>query len=187
MRVRNRAMNRLRSQMPEIVIRRAETQAGFDAARALSFEWARNHSAEFPQYRKIVETEFEPETYRETVANLHIQHARPEGAILLAELDGQPVGCVMYKKWEPGVAEVKRLFVDENGRGHGLGRALLDQMFHEMVADGYTRAIFSSVRFLTHARALYESAGFSEIPQPVELPEHLRDAVYFMDRALPPD
>ena len=110
-------------------------------------------------------------------------HARPRGAILLAALGDRPVGCVMYHPHDadmPGMAEIKRLFVRSDGRGHGVGRALLDAMFAAMRADGYDRVRFASARFLTHARRLYEDAGFADIPSLPGTP----DVAYWMERAL---
>lgn len=154
------------------------------AARALGFEWAKTHLEDFPEHQDIIEKVFDPDAYRETMENLHIIHARPKGAVLLAELDGRPVGCVMYQEMEPGVAEVKRLFVASSARGHGLGHALLIDMLSQMKVDRYSCARFSSAKFLNHARALYVSVGFTDISQPPGTPDYLRDFVYFMERPL---
>jgi GNAT superfamily N-acetyltransferase len=170
--------------LPKVTISRAETQADFDHARSLCNAWVDWQLKVFPEYRNEIHKVFEPVAYARTLAELPVIHARPKGAILLAALDGRPAGCVMYLEMEPGVAEIKRLFVDESGRGHGLGQALLTEMFAHMRADGYKTVRFSSARFLTHARSLYEKVGFADIPQPPDLPEHLRGIVYFMERPL---
>lgn len=83
-----------------------------------------------------------------------------------------------------GLAEFNRMFVSENGRGHGLGRTMLECMFEQMIADGYRKVFFSSAKFLTQARAMYEAAGFTSRPQPPGFPTHLRERVYFMERDL---
>lgn len=170
--------------MPKTSISLAETEADFDAARVICRAWVDWQLKTFPHLRDKILIAFEPAAYAKTLVDLPILHARPKGAILLARLDGLPVGCVMYHEMEPGVAEIKRLFVDEAGRGHGLGRALLLSMFEHMRADGYKTVRFSSARFLLHARALYESVGFHDIPSPTGFPEGLRDVVYFMEQPL---
>ena len=170
--------------MTNAVIRLAQTEEDFAAARALSYEWARTHLEEFPQYHDIILKVFAPDKYKETVENLHVIHARPQGAILLAELDGEPVGCVMYHSSGPQTAEIKRLFVDEKGRGYGLGQALLLAMFKQMQDDGYKRVIFSSAKILTHARTLYKSVGFADMIHPDDFPKEMRHFVYFMEREL---
>ncbi len=170
--------------MPDITIRLAKSDADFDATRALCHAWVDWQLEAFPERKEIIMTAFEPVSYARTLADLSVLHARPKGAILLAFLNDQPVGCVMYLEMAQGVAEIKRLFVDPAGRGHGLGRALLQEMFTYMRSDGYTKVQFSSARFLVHARHLYESVGFKDIEQPAGVPAKLREAVYFMERAL---
>ena len=90
----------------------------------------------------------------------------------------------MYHEADATTAEVKRLFVNENGRGHGLGRLLLEKMFSSMAEDGYKDVRFSSARFLTHARWLYESVGFLDMAPPEGLPDEIARFIYFMERPL---
>jgi GNAT superfamily N-acetyltransferase len=90
----------------------------------------------------------------------------------------------MYSEAGPGVAEFKRMFVSEDGRGHGLGRLMLERMFEQMISDGYKKVVFSSATFLTHARSMYESAGFVDVPHPKGFPDEWRQYVYFMERSL---
>ena len=87
---------------------------------------------------------------------------------------------------EPGIAEVKLLFVEEAGRGHGLGRKLLKAIFEQMRGDGFQKVRFMSAHFLTHARKLYESVGFQDMPLPNDFPEAYRDLDYFIERSLQP-
>ena len=92
----------------------------------------------------------------------------------------------MYSEASPGVAELYRRFVSEGGRGLGLGRMMLERMFEQMISDGYTKTVFSSAKFLTHARAMYESAGFVDMTHPQGFPDEWRKYVYFMQRSLLP-
>lgn len=168
--------------MPAAGTRRAATEADFDAARALCRHWVDWQLKAFPEMREEILRVFEPVAYARTLADLPRIHAAPGGGVLLADLDGQPVGCVMYREMEPGVAEIKRLFVAEAARGHGLGRALIDALLDAARRDGYRIVRFSSARFLPHARALYESVGFVDIPHPDGFPDEMREIVYFMER-----
>lgn len=143
-------------------------------------EWVDWQLHTYPNEREKIARKFQSGEYAKTVATLETIHAAPGGAILLAKLDGRTVGCVMYDRVEPRLAEIQRLFVTEVGRGHGVGRALLEGMFTQMQSSGYTRAMLSSARFLTHARQLYEQMGFVEIERPQGVPDY----VYFMERCL---
>jgi GNAT superfamily N-acetyltransferase len=170
--------------MPQISIRLVQTDADFAAVRTLCRAWPDWQLKVYPAHRDAILEVFEPTAYARTLADLPQIHARPKGAVLLAHLDGRPAGCAMHHEMAPGIAEVKRLFVDEAGRGHAIGHALLTAMFAQMHADGYAGVRFSSARFLTHARTLYERMGFVDIAHPAGFPASLRDIVYFMERPL---
>ena len=57
-------------------------------------------------------------------------------AFVIARLNGRPVGCGAIRPLEPGVAEVKRMFVERVARGLGVGRQILREL--ESVAGGGT-------------------------------------------------
>jgi hypothetical protein len=54
--------------------------------------------AAHPEQREKILIYFEPAKWEQTLAKLSEIHARPDGAMLLARLDGVPVGCIMYHK-----------------------------------------------------------------------------------------
>ena len=170
--------------MSSVTIKMAQTDQDMEAARQLCREWMDWHWQVFPKDGPVEGNPMNPETFEGVIEDLPQIHARPRGGILLGLVDGRPAGCVMYHEAKPDTAEIKRLFVNDAGRGHRLGRQLLERMFEEMIADGYQHVIFSSARFLTHARRLYESVGFVDMPHPSDFPEHLRDFAYFMRRPL---
>ena len=171
--------------MTEISVRLASDEEDIAAARALCKEWLDWHWQNYPaDWPKGDDHPMDPVGFQAILENLPNLHERPLGAILVASVDGQPAGCVMYSEASPGNAEFKRMFVSATGRGHGLGRILLTRMFEQMVADGYHRVFFSSATFLTHARTMYENAGFIPMPHPRGFPDDWRDKVYFMERSL---
>lgn len=124
----------------------------------------------------MVETYYAADSYAAMIADLPRIHARPKGDILLATLDNAVVGCAMYYPLvEPGVAEIKRVYVDPAARGTGAGRALMVKGMARARADGYTRMVLDTISPLTEAIALYERLGFTPCdpfyePDPVFLP-----------------
>ncbi len=86
-------------------------------------------------------------------------------ALWLAQVDGEPVGAVGLKPFGPGEAELKRLFVLPAGRGHGLGEALCRACVDGARAQGYTRLLLDTDRGLSHANAVYERLGFTDVPK----------------------
>ena len=142
--------------MTGVSIRMAESAGDFEVARVLCREWLDWHWQNYPSdWPTGADHPMDPQNFETVLRALPKLHARPLGAILIGAVDGLDAGCVMYQEAEAGVAEFKRMFVSERGRGHGLGRMMLEEMFEPMIADGYRRVFFSSATFLTHARSMY--------------------------------
>ncbi len=87
----------------------------------------------------------------------------PTGAFLIAWSDDLPIGCVSLRELEPGIAEVKRLWVDPIARGQGLGLRLMRAIEVRARDMGFTQARLDSNTHLTTAITLYRSDGWSEI------------------------
>jgi GNAT superfamily N-acetyltransferase len=87
----------------------------------------------------------------------------PHGAFLVARVDGRPVGCGAVRKLDEATGEVKRMWIDPNVRGHGVGRGLLVAL-EEVASDlGCQRVRLDTSSYLTEALALYQSCGYQEI------------------------
>ena len=170
--------------MAEISIRMASGDADVEEARALCREWLQWHWKNYPADWPTKGNPMEPEKFQTILEDLPNLHERPRGGIFIASLNSQPVGCVMYHEASAGISEFNRMFVSEDGRGHGVGRRLLERMFEQMIEDGYQKVVFSSATFLTNAKSMYQAAGFVEVPHPEGFPDEWRNYVYFMERPL---
>ena len=171
--------------MTRVSVRLASSEEDIQTARTLCREWLDWHWDNYPaDWPKGDDHPMDPVGFQKILSYLPNLHKRPLGGILIASVDGKPCGCVMYNQASAGVAEFKRMFVSAEGRGHGLGRKMLGQMFEQMATDGYTRVFFSSATFLTHARKMYVNAGFLPMSHPADFPDDWRDKVYFMERSL---
>lgn len=83
-------------------------------------------------------------------------------ALWLARLHDTPVGAVGLKPFEPGTAELKRLWVAPEGRGHRIGDALCRAVINGARERGYQRLLLDTDRGLTHANSVYERLGFRD-------------------------
>jgi GNAT superfamily N-acetyltransferase len=88
----------------------------------------------------------------------------PAGAFLVAYLDGAAVGCGAVKHRAGAPAEIKRMWVADTVRGHGIGRQLLAALEAKAVAAGARLARLETNRALVEAIAMYRSAGYREVP-----------------------
>jgi DNA-binding MarR family transcriptional regulator len=87
----------------------------------------------------------------------------PSGSMLVARLDGAPVGCGVLRDIGGGVGEIKRLWVAPAARGLGLASLLMDRL-EAMARDAEYRAIrLDTNRTLVEAQAMYARRGYSEI------------------------
>jgi DNA-binding MarR family transcriptional regulator/N-acetylglutamate synthase-like GNAT family acetyltransferase len=88
----------------------------------------------------------------------------PNGMLLVASLQGAPVGCGALKlHLETRTAEVKRMWVASDVRGLGLGRRLLERLAVEAASRGMVLLRLETNRSLSEAKRLYEAAGFVEV------------------------
>jgi len=89
--------------------------------------------------------------------------APPGGAFLVAYEHDRPLACGGLRRLDAETAEVKRMYVVPEARGRGLGRSLLAALEQEARRLGYRRARLDTGPRQPHARALYESAGYTAI------------------------
>ena len=98
-------------------------------------------------------------------------YARPDGRLILCRVDAKPAACIAMKKFEPGVCEMKRLYVRPEFRGYQLGLKLATYLIDEARQAGYARMRLDTIpRTMGHAVQLYRSLGFREIPPYYENP-----------------
>jgi len=147
-------------------IARAETPDDLDAVRTLIREF--HHWAM---------TEVSPGANPATFANMDAELAAlpgifgpPSGCLLLARLDGEPVGCVAFFARDATTIEVKRMYVRPAARGRGVGAAMVAMLLAEAREQGYRRYLLSSHHSMHAAHAIYRRAGFRDAPHGPDFP-----------------
>ncbi|MEV0638914.1 bifunctional helix-turn-helix transcriptional regulator/GNAT family N-acetyltransferase [Streptomyces sp. NPDC050619] len=86
------------------------------------------------------------------------------GAFFVAYEERRPVGCGALRRLEPGVGEIRHVWVHPDARRLGLARRLLGTLEREAAARGFTVVRLDTHAALTEARAMYRACGYREIP-----------------------
>jgi ribosomal protein S18 acetylase RimI-like enzyme len=86
-----------------------------------------------------------------------------QGAFAVATSDGEPVACGGVQPLDPGVGEIKRMWVDPAWRGAGLGSRLLRHLEEVAAELGHRVVRLDTNATLVEAIAMYERAGYRPI------------------------
>jgi GNAT superfamily N-acetyltransferase len=86
------------------------------------------------------------------------------GTAWLVLYEGErPIGCGGLRPLEPGVGEIKRMFVTAGARGRGHARVLLTELEGLARAEGFGRVRLLTTEVLREARELYRSVGYEPV------------------------
>jgi ribosomal protein S18 acetylase RimI-like enzyme len=87
-----------------------------------------------------------------------------DAAYLAVVVGGRVVACGAWQALEPGVAEIKRMYVRPAYRGRGIARQLIVALEEEILAADRSVIRLETGTYLPAAIALYRSAGYLPIP-----------------------
>jgi putative acetyltransferase len=87
------------------------------------------------------------------------------GAFLVAYEGSRGIGCGAVRLHEPGVAEIKRMYVVPEWRGRGIAKKLLAELEDQARRIGARRLILETGDRQPEALAVYRRAGFVDIPR----------------------
>jgi len=94
--------------------------------------------------------------------------AKPTSAdvpiFLVARSTGDPIGCGGLRPIEPGLVEIKRMYVRPGERGNGFGKLILQALEDEARALGAERVVLETGVAQPESMGLYQRAGYTEIP-----------------------
>lgn len=84
--------------------------------------------------------------------------------VVVAYLDGVPVGCGAIKEFTLELMEVKRMFVLPEHRGQGVAPAVLAELEHWAAELNYTGCVLETGKKQPEAIRLYQKSGYAHIP-----------------------
>ena len=122
----------------------------------------------FAEYAEQLGVDLYFQNFNDELASLPGEYAQPQGALLLALVDGDVAGCCALRPLVSvdysNAAEMKRLYVRKPFRRLGLGRQLAEATLDEARMAGYHSVLLDTLDDMESARALYVDLGFASIP-----------------------
>ncbi|MGH7317823.1 MAG: GNAT family N-acetyltransferase [Candidatus Rokuibacteriota bacterium] len=119
---------------------------------------------ELAEYFAFLGEELEAAGLDHDVADWQAEYDGVAGVMLVVvDPAGQVVGTAAVRRLEPGVAELKRMWLRPACRGRGLARRLMDRCLEEARALRGRVVRLDSERRLAAAVRLYQGYGFVEI------------------------
>jgi putative acetyltransferase len=142
--------------LPQIELVEPDGPALFEATREI-----------FREYAASLGIDLGFQGFEEELATLPGEYAGPDGALLLAFVDGALAGCGATRPLpdadHPNACEMKRMFVRPAFRRLGLGRRLARALLDRARGVGYAVMLLDTLDEMESARGLYAALGFVEV------------------------
>ena len=130
--------------------------------------------------------------------NLNVEHeldftmnnldkfAKPDGRLLLVEVDGKIAGTISLRKIRKDAGEIKRMYVNPKFRGKKLGNLLIEEVIEISQGNEFSKLYLDTAHFMSSAISLYKKYGFKETtsyPESV-IPKGLLNTMIFLMKEL---
>jgi ribosomal protein S18 acetylase RimI-like enzyme len=120
---------------------------------------------ELAAYLAYIGEDLDAEGLDHDISHWEVQYDGASGVLLVVESPaGEIVGTAGVRRLEPGVGEIKRMWVRPGSQGLGLGRRLIDRCLEEARALQFLAVRLDTEQQMEAALHLYRSRGFVEIP-----------------------
>jgi GNAT superfamily N-acetyltransferase len=87
----------------------------------------------------------------------------PGGALVVARLGGEAVGCGALRPLKEGIGEIKRMYVEPRARGRGIARIILRELETIARSAGFDAVWLETGTLQPEAIRLYETSGYDRI------------------------
>lgn len=117
----------------------------------------------FLKYAQSLEIDLAFQNFEREFKTLPGQYGSPDGALILALVDGKRAGCIALRKISDSICEMKRLYVYDEYRGLGIGKKLILLIIEEARKLNYSFMRLDTLPTMKKAQEMYLSFGFYDI------------------------
>jgi ribosomal protein S18 acetylase RimI-like enzyme len=149
----------------EIVYKKLETKEEVIKAKELIIE-----------YIKWLDQDLSFQNIDDELINFPQKYKEPDGAFIIAKYNDNIIGCVGLKKLDENICEMKRLFVNDEYKGKGIGKKLVEIIIEEAKIRNYKKMRLDTLRTMKNALKIYYKNNFYEIKPYYDNPNN--DAIY---------
>lgn len=121
----------------------AKMETGYGERHIAEAHWPSDFSAvaelfqEYQSYVAALGYDLSFQDFAAELAGLPGKYARPDGVLLIARYGAAAAGCIAYRRLEPRLCEMKRLYVRPSFRGRQIGELLCRELIRHARAQGY--------------------------------------------------
>jgi GNAT superfamily N-acetyltransferase len=131
----------------------------------------------FQEYAQSLPIDLCFQHFDEELNELESMYASPVGGIFLLYDGEKAVGCVGVRRFEAGIAELKRMYIQPAYRGQQFGQLFMNHSVQLARTLGYRLMRLDTLRSMLPAIQLYRANGFVETTAYYYNPES--DVLYF--------
>jgi putative acetyltransferase len=114
----------------------------------------------FREYASSLEIDLTFQDFAKELTIIGVQYNKPAGALILAYVGSQAVGCAAVRRLDDETAELKRMYVQPQFRGLKIAQKLL-QLSLDIASDlHYKKIRLDTIPSMIPAQKLYLSNGF---------------------------
>ena len=113
--------------------------------------------------------------------NFPNKYKEPSGAFIIAKENENVIGCVGLKNLDSKTCEMKRLYVNDNYKGKGIGKKLVEKIIEEAKIKNYEKMRLDTLKTMEVALKTYSKSGFYKIEPYYNNPH---DGVIYLEKIL---
>ena len=117
----------------------------------------------FKEYAESKGFDLSYQNFEQELIKINTQYNQPSGGLILIKKGEMAVGCGGIRQFGESVAELKRMYIQPEHRGKGLGKQLLNKLIDLARKLQYERIWLDTLESLETATHLYRSSGFTEM------------------------